>query len=125
MLSGEFKEEMKGITDLNAGAQQLNLMVETANNVIFESFSVPGMGREPVLLGKMFTMGSGDLSVPIEGEGGVYIVRVDKVNDVSQDANVDVERKQLAQSRESRVDFEVFEALKESADIEDNRFRFY
>ena len=121
----KFMGEMQGITDLSAGAEKLGLGIETANNVIFESYSIPGMGREPVLLGKIFTMNSGDLSVPIEGDGGVYIVRIDKVNDVQADTDVEVEKKQLAQNRQSRVDYDVFEALKERADIEDNRFRFY
>ncbi|MEQ9063935.1 MAG: SurA N-terminal domain-containing protein [Vicingaceae bacterium] len=121
----KFKEEMAGITDIKAGAAKLNLMVETANNIIFDGYSVPGMGREPQVMGKIFTMSSGDLSVPIEGEGGVYIISIDKIDDVNEDVNVEVEKNQLAQSRTSRVDYEVFESLKKSSDIEDRRFRFY
>jgi peptidyl-prolyl cis-trans isomerase D len=125
-----FIREMQGITDLDQAATDLNLMIEKADNIIFESFSIPGMGREPEILGKIFTMGQGDLSVPIEGNGGVFIIQIDRVDPVNlSDIDVNIPREQLTLSRASKVGDDrssaVFEALKDCSDIEDQRFKFY
>ena len=125
-----FIQEMQGVTDLNEAGKSLNLMVEKADNIAFENFSIPGLGREPELMGKIFTMQQGDLSVPIEGNGGVFIVQIDKVDAVNvSDIDIAAPKEQLTLSRATRVGDDrssgVFEALKECSDIEDNRFRFY
>ena len=120
---------MSGITDLNKAGTDLNLLVDKADNILFESYSVPGLGREPEVLGKIFTMGQGDLSVPITGDGGVFIIQIDRVDEVPGDIDLESPREQLTFSRISRVGddrfSEVFDALKESSDIEDRRFKFY
>lgn len=120
-----FKEEMSGFTDINDAAQSLDLTVDRAANVVFEAYSIPNLGRELHLLGRIFTMSEGDLSVPIQGENGVYIVHIEKVVEPNEISDTKMIREQIAQGRESRVDFEVFEALKKRVEIEDYRFRFY
>jgi peptidyl-prolyl cis-trans isomerase D len=64
------------------------------------------------------------VSAPIKGKRGVYVV---KVSDFKEDNLLTAESVQadLARSTQSRVDFETFNALKESANIEDNRAKFY
>ena len=121
----KFLEEMSGYTDLDQAASALALQVERAEGIVFESFSVPVLGREPEVLGRIYTMDEGDLSVPIKGENGVYIVRIDDVEEVDQNQDFNVAKFQLSQNRSSRVTFEVKEALKERVEIQDNRYKIY
>ena len=124
-----FTAEMTGITDLTQGGADLNILVENSDNITFEAYSISGMGIEPQVLGKIFTMNEGDLSVPIIGEGGVYIVQIDNVEEPPADADLETAKDQLTLSRVSRVGDDrfsgVFDALKEQSDIEDRRFKFY
>ncbi len=121
----KFLEEMQGYTDIDLAAATLNLRVEQVEGVIFESFSVPVLGREPNVLGKVCIMNEGDLSVPIKGENGVFIVRVDGVTDALPNNDYSEMKQQLSQTRSSRVNFAVFDALKSRVEIIDNRFKVY
>lgn len=118
-------DKMSGYTDLQTASTELKVPIETAENVVFESFSVPVLGREPNILGKVYTMEEGDLSVPLKGNSGVYIIRVDKVGDALPNQDYSAIKLQITQGRASRVNYEVFEALKERVDVEDNRYKFY
>ena len=120
-----FLTEMQGHTNLKEAAEALSLPELRADDIIFEGFSIPGLGREPNVLGKMFTMNLDDLSVPIKGENGVYIIQVSKVDEIPEVSDYSIATLQLNQARSSRVNFEVFEALKDRVDIEDNRHKFY
>ena len=118
-------EEMKGNTDLDEAAKKLGLNVQQAEGIIFDAYSVPGLGREPNLVGRIYTMGQGDLSVPIKGENGVYIVRIERVDDAPMANDLRYIRDQIAMNRSTRVTYEVFEALKKRVEIVDNRHRVY
>jgi peptidyl-prolyl cis-trans isomerase D len=118
-------EQMKGQTSLESAASALGVSVEHSENIVFESYSIPGLGREPYVLGKIFSMSAGDLSVPLKGENGVFIVKVEKVDEAPQSADFTSTKNQIGQNRSSRVNYEVFEALKDRVEIEDYRFKFY
>ena len=55
----------------------------------------------------------GETSAVVEGDGGVYIIRVDNIVPADENANLDILRDQIARGYNTRVDYEVFEALKE------------
>lgn len=120
-----FKEQMSGITNLQKLADKVGTKVEKAEAINFNSFSVPGMGREPAVIGKVVTLEEGQVSVPIKGNTGVFVVKVTKVIPPPKVDNYTKARQQLNQEYASRVNLEVFEALKESADIVDRRAKFY
>ena len=107
-------------------ATKLNTEVKKASNINFNSFSIPGAGREPKVIGKALTLPKETLSNPIEGELGVYVVYVtQEAQEVAEPGNLAQIKQQLRSTTTGRVDFEVFEALKKQADIVDNRAVFY
>ncbi|MBL4587521.1 MAG: peptidylprolyl isomerase [Flavobacteriales bacterium] len=121
-----FMEEMEaaGAGDIQTIANTLSLPVEVKDNILFSAASIPGLGREQAMLGTVGGMEIGDISKPVKGDQGVYVIYLDSRNDVTapsgrSNANI------LNSSLSSRVDYEVFEALKEKADIEDNRAKFF
>lgn len=110
---------------LDAIAQKLNVSVETADNVNFAAFAIPGMGREPRVLGTIFATKQGALSKPIKGETGVFLVSPQSFTEPAQVSDYNPYKMQLSGALSNRVNSEVFEALKEKANVVDNRGKFY
>jgi peptidyl-prolyl cis-trans isomerase D len=119
------KSKFGGETNMDALAQKLNKRVENAADVNFSSFSVPGIGPDLKILGSVFGMEQGEQSNVLVGENGVYIVRVDNIVPADENANTEILRDQIKRSLSSRVDYEVFEALKDKGGVEDNRHKFF
>lgn len=123
MFMEEFEAARAG--DIQTIGSNLGLPVETKENIAFASTAITGLGREPVLLGTVSGMQEGDVSKPIKGEQGVYVVSLESRNPLPENPMYDNNKRVLNSSLSSRVDFEVFEALKEKADITDNRSKFF
>ena len=106
-------------------ADNMNLPLEVKENILFSAAAVTGLGREPALLGTVGGMETGDVSKAIKGDQGVYVVYLDSRAEAPAQANYGTNASILNSSLSSRVDYEVFEALKKKADIVDNRAKFF
>lgn len=118
------KGKISGNT-LEAIAQNHNVQVNTANAVNRNSPTLPGVGSEPKVVGFAFGLETGKVSKPIAGEKGVFVIKVLQKNNAPQMESYRPYAAREATARRTTVNTDVFEALKESADIEDNRARFY
>lgn len=117
-------DAINGKTDLQAIASQLNTDVKNAANINFNSFSIPGLGMEPAVVGTVTALDVDKISKPIAGNNGVYIVKVTSVNQGAEQS-VNAEQTRLAQSLGYRASSQAFEAQRKKADITDNRSKFY
>lgn len=124
-LVKEFEAALAGNPSIEDLGNKMNAPVETAQNVVFNAGSVPGMGKEPEVLGVISSLKAGQVSKPIKGLSGVYVVYVDNVVEAPELTDFAPAKKQLAQTLSSRADYEVYEALKEKAEVKDNRVKFY
>jgi len=117
-------EKMTGKTDLNQLASELGVTVVEAQNMNFDSYSVPGVGNEPAIVGAASVLEANQVSKPVKGNNGVYVI---KVTGVTQGADQDIasEKFRISASTNYRVNSEAFEALKEYAKIVDKRAKFY
>ncbi len=106
-------------------AAAVGAQVKTADNVNFASSFVANVGVEPALIGTVFSLKAGQLSKPVEGTAGVFVVVVDKFNEPAPQTDFTATKQQTVQQYQQRVSFEVFNALKEKADVVDNRGKFY
>jgi peptidyl-prolyl cis-trans isomerase D len=118
-------EQLGNVSSVDEAAQKLGKQVEDAQNVQFANYAITGIGTEPAVLGKIFRMEVGQTSKPIKGNNGVFIVYV--YNDVHAPEKTDFSdiKSTIEGQLDSRVNFGVFEALKEKANVEDNRYKFY
>ncbi len=119
-----FTSEMTGtsIDQVAASAKTQVVPVDLQN---FASATIPGQGREPSVVGHVFGMKAGVMSKPIKGELGVYVVQLESLNTPAAPADLTSNQNQLVNSLRSRVDYEMFEALKDKAEVVDNRGKFY
>tara|TARA_B110000003_G_scaffold43397_2_gene40861 strand:- start:409 stop:2526 length:2118 start_codon:yes stop_codon:yes gene_type:complete len=84
-----------------------------------------GSGREPYVIGAAFSLDSNQTSDLIRGEKGLYKIRV--VNKIIADdlANYTAYSNSLKNAENSRINSAIYEALKSSASIQDNRSLYY
>ena len=117
-------EKMSGKTDLNQLASSLNVTVGEAQNITFESASIPSVGYEPAIAGAATALESNQVSKPVVGTNGVYVVKVNSLNP-GADQDLASGKQRLAASINYRANTLAFEALRENAKIVDKRAKFY
>lgn len=125
LFINEITQAMAGAANVDAIANKLNIAVETADNVNFGAFAIPGIGREPRVLGTIFATKQGATSKPIKGETGVFVVNPQTFTEPAQVSDYSPYKLQLSGALSNRASSEVFEALKDKANVIDNRGKFY
>ena len=106
-------------------AKNANVSISTVNSIHFANPIIPGAGREPKVVGVMFGSKQGIVSEPIAGETGVFVVEVISTKEATELPNYATYSNKLKSQYTSRVNYQVFEGLKNSVEITDNRARFY
>ena len=99
--------------------------VKTATEIRMTNPVLTGAGREPKIVGVAFGLNDGETSGLIQGENGVYMIQVVKKTPAPSIASYLSFATRIRQARVGNVNTQVFNALKEAADIEDNRSDFY
>ena len=118
------KAELIDASDIGSLASKTGLSVSNAN-ATFASPSISGVGLEPNVIGSAWSLAPGQLSQPITGNNGVFVVTLDKKVDAG-DANLADLRLNDSRGIAAKVDNgAVYNALKEKADLVDNRSNFY
>lgn len=118
------KSKISG-NDLQQIAQNQGVEVNSASSVNRNNPTLPGVGNEPKVVGTAFALEQGAVSKPIAGEKGVFVVKVLQKTEAPKLDSYRPYASREAAARRTTVNTEVFEALKENAEIEDNRARFY
>ena len=124
MLTDKFNASLKTAKTVEAIASSLNLKVDTVNGVTFASNSMPMVGFEPALIVGSVVFPKGKISQPTKGKNGVFVLYIDNktitpVKDTKPEADM------LSNGVQSRVDYEVYEALKKAAEIKDYRIKYF
>lgn len=112
----------KSLEDL---AQDNNVTVSNASALSRKSPTIPGAGREPMIVGNAFAFDEGQTSGLLEGETGIFMFKVTKKNDAVTLPNFSTFSNTLTTANKNAVNTAVYNALKEGAEIEDNRATFY
>jgi peptidyl-prolyl cis-trans isomerase D len=115
-----------GTDDIYVIAQAFNTTVDTNENLTFSSRNLPGYGTENDVLGQLFALNEGANTGVLVGNGGVFVMEVDKVfkapdlDDYTSYANP------KKMSFESFLNNNYpFQALENNAEILDYRRYFY
>ena len=128
-IRNEKKAEMilKNITGSTVAevAKNQSRTSSKASAVNMKNPTLSGAGSEPKVVGAAFGLEEGGVSKPIVGNKGVYLVEVTKINEGTGLDNYQAIANRLSTTRTTAAQTKVYEALKETADIEDNRARFF
>jgi len=117
-------EKMSGKTDLSQLASSLGVAVAEAQNINFESSSIPGAGYEPAIAGAATALEANQVSKPVAGTNGVYVVKVTSITP-GTDSDIKADKQRMAAAINYRANMVAFEALRENAKIVDKRSKFY
>ncbi|MFC6996603.1 peptidylprolyl isomerase [Rufibacter roseus] len=117
--------EVKGNLQEAAAKYGSDAIVRPANDVTLASPNIPGLGLEPVALGRAFGLKPGERTPVIVGEGGVIVVELTNLNPAPPIADLATVKQQLKATKDGRVQAALYEAVKKNANIEDNRVRFF
>ena len=98
---------------------------DTVKNVNLGVQIMNKIGNEPKVMGSAVAMQVGDLSKPIIGNNGVYVIELIKHTPASAAQNLARLREQGTFNVVNAADLELFEALRKNADIQDNRFTYF
>ncbi|PSL49305.1 peptidyl-prolyl cis-trans isomerase D [Chitinophaga niastensis] len=113
---------------LDAAAKSTNQPVLKAEGVTFATPFIASMGFEPRVAGASFNKkwGTANVSAPVEGNAGVYVIKVDSYQPAAQPAQ-DIATQQAAyeQGIKSMLDQQLFEVLKKKSDVKDTRGKFF
>ncbi len=120
-LASEVSEKIKGLTDMNAIAEKLEVSLSHENSVSFGS--IVSQSFEPKVVGAIASAEEGKILGPVEGATGVYVFCVNKRDNGSfyteEDANQ--KAKQLFGYQLNSLS----SIFQKQADVKDNRARFY
>jgi len=124
VLVEKAKAALSGNSDLSAVAAALDTEVKSANGINFNSFSIPGVGLEPAVIGTVTSMDVDQVSAPIAGNNGVFVVMVtsESQNPVG---NLTAEQNRLAQTLSYRAAQQAFQVHRDAVEIVDRRSKFY
>lgn len=114
--------------DLNAIATQFGVPVQNASAVNMANPLIPGAGREPKVVGAAFALENDQMSQPIVGEKGVYVIKLtNRVDapDLPSYKNAALKETQTRMQKLQNPNNAVVKALKDAKEIEDNRALVY
>jgi peptidyl-prolyl cis-trans isomerase D len=106
-------------------ASSNSVVVSSASALNAKSPTIAGAGREPLVVGTAVTMDPGKTSGLLEGETGVFKLEVTNKEEAPAMENYTPYANNLQNSLGARVTTEVYNALRERAEIVDNRSTFY
>lgn len=131
------RNELKGkviVDKLNAGKGTLEEMasgfgtdanVYTSSDLKLNSNSLPTVGFDPQAVGAAFSLENGKRSKPMAGENGVVIIELQNKTIAPATTEFSMYKSQLEQGALNRNSSGIADAIKESSNIVDKRYKFF
>ncbi len=124
----QIKERLNSLTgtlEEKAQAFGSDANVYSASNLHPGDFSLNTVGYAPAAVGAAFGLNEGQVSAPVEAQNGVVIIKTLAKTEAADVADYATYREQIAQRQNNRIPMMITEAVKEAAEIEDKRYKFF
>lgn len=126
IIAKDLEKSLSGSESLLSVAQKAGAEVIDATDVNFNSIQLPGAGIEPKVIAQIMEMPENQLSRPIEGNQGVYVVMVTAKHTLEvTPEQIAQEKLQLTGLNINRVNYQLLPALEKKNEIVDERYKFY
>lgn len=99
--------------------------VYSSSDLRLASNTLPSAGFDPKAVGVAFGLEDGKRAEPFAGENGVLIIEAQNKTLAPEVADYTAYKTTVAQQNLQRTGFNIAEALKDAAEIEDQRYKFY
>ncbi len=117
----QLAESLSGM-DLSAVAAEYDVLVDTLNGVTFTQQSLAqGIGNEPKVIAAAITVPTNQVSQPIVGERGVYLVKPLSDAPTGSSGSIPTARQAINSSSRTRVSQQLITGLRSEVAIEDQR----
>lgn len=121
LKAARFTKMLLGSKSIEEAAQKANTTPSDAE-VTFANPQFPGAGYEPAVVGALFSgLKDGQMTLPLVGEQGVYLVRLNKTAKAPAAANYDVEKQQMLTALRGNIQNSIRQAMYEKSNVRDNR----
>lgn len=119
-------EQLTAVTDLGQYGIENDENVGEATQIKFANTYVAGVGLEPYVVGASMYLPLDQVSAPLVGESGVFVIAVtNRTEDPTAAGDDDAARSRLKYTLESRSNYEAYNALVDAAKVEDNRLEIF
>ena len=120
----QLTEKLGTYATLQEAAQKANQEVQHIDSLKFSDSFKPGIGNEPKVIGAAFFKGyESKPSLPLAGNGGVYVIESRISAQEAAPADIETQRKTSVMQMRQMQGYNMLDALRQSADIKDNRLK--
>ncbi len=120
--------DLKGTCALEDAAEILGSEIQTADNITLSSYRFGAAGVEPAVVGAAVALEQNELSAPVKGQNGVYVVlATEKSTAATEPTEEEINRRiqQLGSRYSYSLPYQLIQLVEEKADVTDNRANFY
>ena len=119
------KKELKSVSSLEQAAEITGRPIEQAENVSLASYRFSNsVGSDPAAIGAALALEDGELSQPIQGRAGVYVIKGGAKTVAPGEFNAEQEKQQLTARTAYTVPYQAIALIQEKANVVDNRANF-
>ena len=115
----------KGTLEEVANAFGSDANVYSSSDLKMSSNALPSVGFDPRAVGLAFSLDNGQRSKPVAGENGVIVMELQNKTIAPSMTDYSLYKSQLEQGGQNSNTMSIADAIKESADIVDKRYKFY
>ena len=123
-LKSKLESAVSGASSIQQVGQKAGAQVVPVENIVFANPVIPGLSLEYKVIGAVFGSQPKKVSKPIEGANGVYVISLDSFLNPPALTNTIREKQQISQTLLQQADNRLFDALKDKANVKDNRAKF-
>ncbi len=120
----EFESKAAGAKNASEYAAKLGLEPITQSAFAGSSHNITGLGHDDIMAGTVAALKMGASSKVTVGDNGVFVLTVTNKTEAPSQKEYKMQQKQMELAIAGRSDSQVFEALKEKANIEDHTGKF-
>ncbi len=118
------EKDIKGHAQLEEIAEALGVRVMDAENVSLSSYRFGNAGAEPAVIGTALALEPNQVSAPIRGKMGVFVIKTTSKTTAEGEFNADQEKQQLTARSSYSLPYQAINLLQEQAEVVDNRANF-
>lgn len=115
--------DLNAMRDAYNAAHGTGAYINTATAISFSTASIPGIGPDGYIIGKISGMQQGEVTSPLVGLNGVYVVQATAVTEPQEADAITItsNMSQQVNTGGTSLRAKIYPALREAANIEDNR----